>query len=68
LLNWEWIDPNGKIYHIGEVEMDSGNYHNYRSWYWISVWDHYAAKFPGEWKVRVYIKEILLAEKNFIIE
>lgn len=68
LLNWEWIDPNGKIYHIGEVEMDSGNYHNYRSWYWISVWDHYAAKLPGEWEVRVYIEDILLAEKKFIIE
>ncbi|KQC10393.1 MAG: hypothetical protein APR54_12050 [Candidatus Cloacimonas sp. SDB] len=68
LLTWEWIDPDGKIYHIGEIEMDSGNYRNYRSWYWINVWDHYAAKLPGEWKVRLYIEELLLAEKNFIIE
>lgn len=68
LITWEWLDPAGKIYHTGEIEMDSGNYNNYRSWYWISVWDHYAAKLPGEWEVRVYIDNILLDEKNFLIE
>ena len=68
LLTWEWLDPAGKIYHTGEIEMDSGNYKNYRSWYWISIWEHYAAKLPGEWEVRVYIDNILLDEKNFLIE
>ncbi|MBA3062584.1 MAG: hypothetical protein FP833_06500, partial [Atribacteria sp.] len=34
-LYWEWITPEGKLYHRGEVEMEAGNYINYRTWYWI---------------------------------
>jgi len=67
VLRWEWITPQEKLYHQGEVEMEAGNYSNYRTWYWIKIKDRYASKLPGEWKVRVYINDIFLAERNFFI-
>lgn len=67
LLKWEWITPQGKLYHRGEVEMEAGSYTNYRTWYWIKIQDSYASQLPGEWKVRVYINDIFLAERNFFI-
>ncbi|HBY56464.1 MAG TPA: hypothetical protein DEG96_01145 [Candidatus Atribacteria bacterium] len=67
VLRWEWITPQGKLYHRGEVEMEAGSYNNYRTWYWIKIRDRYASKLPGEWKVRVYINDIFLAERNFFI-
>jgi len=66
-LYWEWINPEGKLYHRGEIEMKAGNYQNYRTWYWISVKDHYSSKFPGEWKAKIYINDMLLSEKHFYI-
>lgn len=67
LLRWEWITPEGKLYHRGEVEMEAGSYTNYRTWYWIKIKDNYISQLPGEWKVKVYINDILLAERNFFI-
>jgi len=66
-LKWEWITPRGKLYHRGEVEMEAGSYINYRTWYWIKIKGNYASQLPGEWKARVYINDIFLAEKNFFI-
>ena len=66
-LYWEWITPEGKLYHRGEVEMEAGSYTNYRTWYWIKIKDNYASQLSGEWKVRVYINDIFLAERNFFI-
>ena len=68
LLKWEWITPQGKLYHRGEVEMEAGSYTNYRTWYWIKVKGNYASQLPGEWKVRVYINDIFLTERYFFIE
>ncbi len=67
ILRWEWITAQGKLYHLGEVEMEAGNYTNYRTWYWIKIKGNYASQLPGEWKVRVYINDIFLTEKNFFI-
>lgn len=66
-LRWEWITPQGKLYRCGEVEMEAGSYDNYRTWYWIKIKDGYASRLPGEWKVKVYINDIFLAERNFFI-
>jgi len=66
-LYWEWITPEGKLYHRGEVEMEAGSYTNYRTWYWIKIKDNYASQLPGKWKVIVYINDIFLTEKNFFI-
>lgn len=66
-LYWEWITPEGKLYHRGEVEMEAGSYTNYRTWYWIKIKDNYASQLPGKWKVIVYINDIFLAERNFFI-
>jgi hypothetical protein len=66
-LYWEWINPEGKLYHRGEVEMEASSYTNYRTWYWIKIKGNYASQLPGEWKVRVYINGIFLTEKNFFI-
>jgi len=67
VLRWEWINPQGKIYHRGEVEMEAGSYTNYRTWYWIKIKGNYASQLSGEWKVKVYIDDIFLAERNFFI-
>jgi len=66
-LKWEWINPQGKLYHRGEVEMEAGTYTNYRTWYWIKIKGNYASQLPGEWKVKVYINDIFLAERDFFI-
>lgn len=68
VISWEWTDPEGKIYHIGKIEMESGNYRNYRTWYWITISDHNAANLPGEWKATFFINDVLSAEKKFVIE
>jgi len=67
LLKWEWITPQGKLYHRGEMEMEAGSYTNYRTWYWIKIKGNYASQLPGEWKVKVSINDIFLAERNFFI-
>jgi len=67
VLRWEWITPQGKLYHRGEVEMEAGTYTNYRTWYWIKIKGNYASQLPGEWKVKVYVNNIFLTEKNFFI-
>ena len=67
VLRWEWIAPQGKLYRRGEVEMEAGSYTNYRTWYWIKIKGNYASQLPGEWKVRVYINDIFLTEKNFFM-
>ena len=68
LLTWEWVNPEGNIYHMGELEMEAGDYASYRSWYWIGILDHYAANLSGDWKVRIYIDDILVAVKDFSIK
>jgi hypothetical protein len=67
MIRWEWITPQGKLYHRGEVEMEAGTYTNYRTWYWIKIKGNYASQLPGEWKVKVYVNEFFLTEKNFFI-
>jgi len=67
VLRWEWITPQGKLYHRGEVEMEACHYSNYRTWYWIKIKGNYASQLPGEWKVKAYINDIFLAERNFFI-
>jgi len=68
MISWEWVDPEGKIYHVGEIEMDSGEYTNYRTWYWISIWDHHAANILGDWKVRISVDENMMTIEEFSIE
>jgi len=48
VLRWEWITPQGKLYHRGEVEMEAGTYTNYRTWYWIKIKGNYASQLHGE--------------------
>jgi len=67
VLRWEWITPQEKLYHRGELEIEAGSYSNYRTWYWIKIKGNYASQLPGEWKVKVYINDIFLAERDFFI-
>ncbi len=67
VLRWEWITPQEKLYRQGEVEMEAGSYTNYRTWYWIKIKGNYASQLPGEWKVKVYINDTFLAERNFFM-
>lgn len=66
-ITWEWEDPKGNTYHTGNLEMEPGDYQNYRSWYGIGIQGHYAANLPGEWIVRVYLNDFVVAIKNFTI-
>ncbi len=66
-LKWEWINPQGNIYRLGELEMEAGNYTDYRTWYWIKIKGNFTSILAGKWKVRIYIKNILLGERNFFI-
>ena len=66
-LFWEWINPEGELYYRGEIEMKAGNYQSYRTWYWISIKDHYPSKYSGEWKVKIYLDNIFLSEKDFYV-
>ena len=68
MITWEWVGPEGRIYHTGELEMDAGDYYNYRTWYWISIQDFYAANLLGDWEVRVYVDDTLAAVKDFSLE
>ena len=66
-ITWEWEDPKGNIYHTGKLEMEPGDYQNYRTWYGIGIQDHYAVNLPGEWIVRVSLDDSVVAVKNFTI-
>lgn len=66
-ISWEWEDPSGNIYHDGRLEMEAGNYQNYRTWYEIGIRDRYARNFPGKWRVRVYLDGTVIAIKDFTI-
>ena len=68
ILRWEWITPQGELYHRGDIEMEAGEYKNYRTWYWIKIKDRYSSELIGEWKVKVYINDIFLVERYFFIE
>lgn len=67
VVTWEWVGPEEKVYHIGEIEMESGHYQNYRIWYWISVKDHLASDLTGNWLVRVSVDNTLLNETHFLL-
>ncbi len=68
ILRWEWITPQGELYHRGDIEMEAGEYKNYRTWYWIKIKDRYSSELIGEWKIKVYINDIFLVERYFFIE
>lgn len=67
VITWEWEDPSGNIYHTGSLDMEAGNYQNYRTWYEIGIRDRYAANLPGEWKIRIYFDDVVVAIKSFTI-
>ena len=67
-ISWEWFNPKGELYHRGVINMEAGNYQKYRTWYWISIKKRFSVlNFPGEWKVRIFVYDKLLTEKNFFV-
>ena len=48
VLRWEWITPQGKLYHRGELEIEAGSYSNYRTWYWIKICLLYTSPSPRD--------------------
>ena len=67
-VSWEWINPAGVVYYRGGIDMEAGQYANYRAWYWIGIQDHDAAKMPGYWKVRIYAGDDIIGVQDFYIE
>ena len=71
-LRWEWIDPNGKLYHATKsypLKVTKGKYlPKVTTWHKISLKDEPAANTPGKWKVNVFVDDELIDSKPFIVK
>lgn len=70
-FRWEWYDPNGDLYYSTlnyPVEPASGKYAKEgTAWHKISLKGEKAQKYPGYWKVNIYVDNALIASKGFEI-
>ena len=71
-IRWEWINPNGEIYHSTEslpIKASPGKYIKEGTvWHKISVNGEKAESLPGKWFVNVYVDNMLKARDTFTIE
>jgi hypothetical protein len=71
-LRWEWVDPNGKLYYSTghhPLRVSEGKYQKeVTAWNKMFVRGEKAANLPGDWQVKIYLDDGLLASKNFRIE
>jgi hypothetical protein len=71
-LNWEWYDPNGKLYYSPgnhPLRVSEGKYQPVATaWNKMFVRGEKAADLLGDWQVKVYLDNEHLTTKNFRIE
>ncbi len=71
-LRWNWYDPNGYLYYSTgnyPVEPTKGKFlREVGAWHRLSIRDEKAARYPGNWQVKLYLDNELLASKGFRIE
>ncbi len=72
VLRWDWFEPNGTLYYsTGDypVKAAEGKYlREVTTWHRLSIRGEEAGKLPGEWTVKIFFDERVLAWKNFRIE
>ncbi|MBI5199289.1 MAG: caspase family protein [Nitrospirae bacterium] len=71
-IRWEWYDPKGKLYlSTGDQPLSAseGKYlKEINTWHRLSIPGEKAAGYTGDWQVKVYFDNNLLASKGFKIE
>lgn len=71
-IRWEWYDPNGRLYHNTGDHLFYSSQGRYKeeatAWHRVSIRDDKAACYPGNWQVKVYFDDELIARKDFKIE
>ena len=68
-FKWEWYDANGNLYYSTQnypLETSRGKYiEEGTAWHKISVRGEKAQNYPGDWKVKFYLDDALIASKPF---
>jgi hypothetical protein len=72
LLKFEWLSPEGKIYHSTkdfDIKVNDGKYRKKTSvWHNLPLRGQKTAKMTGVWQVKVYLDYALLSTENFTVE
>jgi len=70
-VKWEWYDPDERLYHATKghlLRTSKGKYvQNTATWHKISIKGDLAQKYPGTWKVKIFLDNNLIATKDFEI-
>jgi hypothetical protein len=70
-IRWDWIQPNGKIYTTSgnhPIDTASGHYRkSIAAWHPMPIRDESAATLPGNWRVKIYIDNDMVASEKFEI-
>ena len=68
---WEWYSPDNELYSTwSEMLEDPGEdyyWEEYPIWDWMDIAGYEASQMPGEWRVEIYLDEILVLTENFTI-
>jgi hypothetical protein len=68
---WEWYSPDNELYSTwSEMLEDPGKdyyWEEYPIWDWMDIAGYEASQMPGEWRVDIYLDEILITTENFTI-
>ena len=71
-LRWEWYDSQGNLYYATKdypIMTSKGKYaEDTTAWHKISLRGERAQKYPGDWKVNIYLDHALIASKAFEIK
>jgi TolB-like protein len=67
-FKWEWYDANGNLYYSTQnypLETSRGKYiEEGTAWHKISVRGEKAQNYPGDWKVKFYLDDALIASSD----
>jgi uncharacterized protein (TIGR03437 family) len=65
VVHWDFIQPNGSVYLARDLTLTVSG--SVCFWIGMNVAGQQAASLPGNWQVRVYYKDALIATDNFTI-
>lgn len=70
-LRWDWYHPDGYLFHTKQTETirtSEGKYlKEFSAWHVLTIAGDRVAEMPGEWTVKVYMNDDLLASKSFAL-
>ncbi len=71
-LKWKWFTPGGRLYYATSNYPIKTSKNTYvkegSSCHTISIKGTKAEKYPGDWKVNIYLDDMLTASTSFIIK